>query len=578
MHIPQLKERVFFVALVMLVSSMIAIDIAAAEGQPSDGSKYDLIIENGRVIDPETGRDEIAVVAIKNGAIETIAANLDFNVKDAVRVVDARGLIVSPGFINTHTHEAIVADAKDNISLVSMFIVQDGVTFWLGGNCGMSPTGIRIAVGNGTSVSEGVPDKPLSEFLDEAEGASLYNNYATLTGNLTLRSNMGLEHMEKENDDQIERMKEILSTDLAAGSFGVSFGVMYDMGTTKKSMIELAKVSKEAGGMAASHTRYPTFNLKHLVGFDTVILKRSIYEAIDTCRISQIPFIVSHITDMSQGDSCRWAFNALDKAIREQGLPLAGDIIGHDYLDNDFFILTLKGKIPMWALMALGNYRMEQFYAAQDVYLDGELHSKKYAQLSLSEVEYLRKNIARIDRSEESRTRFGVICNIIPPKDTKLGLQYPWVFMGNDYGGRFIDPATGEPIAGSPRALGTFSRLLGHWSRNEGAITLKQALFKATIAPALWLGLEKKGRLREGCDADIVIFNPDTIIDRAEWLGGKQNLKPDGISHVIVNGEIVVENGDLTGNTPGRLIRRDWEIPGDTTELLSLYDQGFDLD
>jgi hypothetical protein len=373
-------------------------------------------------------------------------------------------------------------------------------------------------------------------------------------------------------------MKELLSKDLAAGSFGVSFGVMYDMGTTKKSMIALAKVSKEAGGMAASHTRYPTFNLKHLtMGFDVVILKRSIYEALDTCRISQVPFIVSHITDMSQGDSCRWVCSTLDKAIKKQGLPLAGDIIGHDYLNNDFYILTFKGKIPIWALMILGNYRIEQFYAAQDIYLGGELRSKKYGQLSLSEAEYLRKNMARIDKSEESRTGLGLICDIIPPEDTKLALQYPWVFIGNDYGGRSVDPKTGESVAGSPRALGTYSRLLGHWSRDEGAITLKQALFKATIAPALWLGLEKKGRLQEGCDADIVIFNPDTIIDRAEWLGGKQNRKPDGIHYVIVNGAIVVEKGELTGNAPGRIVRRNWVIPGGTTEILSLYDQRFDL-
>jgi len=577
MVLHHLTKGLLIAVFLALIASMTAIDNAAAGDLPHDGGKYyDLIITNGRVIDPETGRDEIASIAIKNGTIQKIAAGHEFNAKHARRMVDARGLVVSPGFINTHTHEGFGMETKDNISPVSMLIVQDGITFWLGGNCGMSPTGIRVSVGDAKPMSVGAPDKPLGEFLDELERVPLYNNYGTLSGNLTLRSNMGLKHMEKETDEQIKQMKEIFARDLAAGSFGISFGVMYDMGTTRKSMDELAKVSREAGGMAASHTRYPTFNLKHLsLGIDNVVLKRSIYEAIDTCRVTRVPFIVSHLTDMSQADSSRWAFNTLDQAIRKEGLPLAGDIIGHDYLGNDFYILTFKGKIPVWFMQKLGNYKIEQFYTAQDVYLDGKLYAQKYGQLTLSKAEYLRKNIERIDAYGEDQPGLGLICKIIPPEDTKLGLQYPWVFIGNDYGGGSVAPETGKPIAGSPRALGTFSRLLGHWSRDEGAISLKQALFKATIAPALWLGLDKKGRLQEGCDADIVIFDPDTIIDRADWLYHKENLKPEGITYVIVNGQIVVENGELTGNKPGRLIRRTWQIPGNTTELLSVYKRRF---
>jgi N-acyl-D-amino-acid deacylase len=329
--------------------------------------------------------------------------------------------------------------------------------------------------------------------------------------------------------------------------------------------------------MAASHTRYPTFNLKHLSGgIDNVILKRSIYEAIETCRKSGVPFIVSHITDMSQADSTAWAMETIDKAVKE-GLPLAGDIIGHDFLANEFFILTFKGKIPAPVMMKLGNYTMDQFYAGRDIYVDGKLFVKKYGQVTLEEAEYLRKNVEKIDGFGEGFLSLPMICKIMPPEDTIRALKYPWVFMGNDAGGQVIDPATGEPVANMPRDLGTFSRLLGHWSREEKALTLHQALFKATIAPALWLGLDKKGRLQEGCDADIVIFDPATIIDRAGWLGGTENLKPDGISHVIVGGQVVVENNRLTGATPGRLIRRTWTIPGDTAALINLYQTRFSV-
>ncbi|MFO8055862.1 MAG: amidohydrolase family protein [bacterium] len=571
-----LKKGVLFASLAALLLSVSAAELSdPADAVSRQIKTYDLVIENGRVIDPETGRDEVATVAVADGVIERISAEKSFKPK-AEKVIDASGLVVSPGFINTHTHEGGEADTEKNLSPATRLMVHDGVTFWLGGNCGMSPTGVNIPFDDeGNSLKRGDPDKSLATFLDEAENVPLYNHYGTLTGNLTLRSNAGLRHMEKESDEDIEKMKDILDRDLAAGSFGVSYGVMYDMGTTKKSMVELARVSEDAGGMAASHTRYPTFNLNHLFfGLDNVVLKSSICEAIDTCRKSGVPFIVSHITDMAQSDSARWTLDTIDHAIREESLPLVGDIIGHDYLGNDFYVLTFKGKLPIWFMLKLGDYEMEQFYVAQDVYVDGELYLEKYGQVTLEEAEFLRKNMDRVE-SAGDKPGLGLICRIIPPKDTKLALSYPWVFIGNDHGGRVLDPETGELDPRMPRGLGTFSRLLGHWSRQEGALTMKQALFKATIAPAMWLGLDQKGRLQKGCDADIVVFDPDTVIDRARWLHDKEHLKPKGISYVIVNGEVVTDHGEPTGNTPGRVIRRTWEIPGNTRKVLDLYEERF---
>ena len=156
-----------------------------------------------------------------------------------------------------------------------------------------------------------------------------------------------------------------------------------------------------------------------------------------------------------------------------------------------------------------------------------------------------------------------------------LALRYPWVFVGNDYIGPAMNAETGEPAQLCPRGLATFSRLFGHWVREQGALSLPQAVFKASTAPAIWLGLEKKGRIQEGCDADLVIFDPDTIIDRAGWVDGTLDQKPDGISHVIVSGEVVVENNTLTGATPGRLIRRTWTIPGNTRAVMSLFKERF---
>lgn len=157
----------------------------------------DLIIHNGRVIDPETGRDEIASVAIKDGVITKITSGAGIPPGTAKHTIDAAGKVVSPGFISTHTHEAAVTDVAENIKSPSNLSVFDGVTFCLGGNCGMSPTGIRVDAGEGNVIQSGNPDRPLPEFLDELDGIQLYNHFTTLSGNITLRSRMGLKHMQK---------------------------------------------------------------------------------------------------------------------------------------------------------------------------------------------------------------------------------------------------------------------------------------------------------------------------------------------------------------------------------------------
>ena len=364
----------------------------------------------------------------------------------------------------------------------------------------------------------------------------------------------------------------LLERDLAAGAFGVSYGSFYDPGTTERAMTELAMTSRAAGGMAASHIRDVISELLNIVLFPD-----SLQEAIRTCRAAEIPYIVSHLTDMTYKGSTEWALNTIERAIKEEGLPLAADIIGYDTFNNDFFALTRFGEIPVGLLMFFVGVAPNQFFMAEDVYVDDELFMEAYERFdTMSQVETLAtafvEGRARAAEGSDSIS-VTIWCDIVEPANTITSLKRPFVFMGND-GGVSRNTNTDEIII-QPRTLACFSRLLGRWSREHGAISLEEAIFKATIAPALWLGLDKKGRLQEGCDADITVFDPDTIIDRAEPEPDKLDLPPEGIRYVIVNGQIVVEEGELTGNTPGRLIRRTWTIPGDTEEVISLYEKRF---
>ena len=539
-------------------------------------AEYDLVIQNGRVIDPATGRDQTATVGIKDGVITKIAPGA-LPCEGDCQVVDATGLIVSPGFINTHTHEG------RNISELvesGQAYVQDGITFWLGGNCGFSP--------NGTSMS-------MPEWLNEAELQGHYTNYATLSGHTTLRRDVGIGFNEPESPEQIAQMVEILKNDLAAGSFGVSYGTFYDPGGTKEAMIALAKASKTEGGMAASHIREGTFDLVNVLfpykgepftplfylshKVNLILFADSLTEAIDTCKEADIPFIVSHLTDVALNGSITWALDTIQRAICLQGLPLAADVIGYDTFMNSFSAMTRYGMIPVGTLFKMAGVKPEQFWLAEDLYVDDLLYKAAYEHLTdVSEAEYLAAmfKAGRAHAGPDSdSTSVAIWCDIVDPVSTILAIKRPFVFMGND-GAVSHNSHTGE-VNVQPRVYACFSRLLGHWSRDLGAISMKQALFKTTIAPALWLGLDKKGRLQEGCDADITIFNPDTIIDRAKPEAGKLDLPPLGIEYVIVNGQIVVEHGALTGNTPGKVIRRTWQIPGNTKQVMALYYKRFPI-
>jgi hypothetical protein len=315
--------------------------------------------------------------------------------------------------------------------------------------------------------------------------------------------------------------------------------------------------------MASSHIRDNIFNLKALVPFLNYYLnKQFLTEAIRTAREADIPFIVSHLTDVTYGEgSTAFALQMISGVLYQEGLRIAVDVIGADSFPNDFFTIARYGTVPLDLLMAMADAVPSDFQVTEDVVIDGEIYLHAFETLtSIEQAETMMQAIL-----EGRTTSPGVLCHIIDPENTMLALSKPFVFVGND-GAIELDPVTGEPT-GHPRAAGAFARLIGHWARDVGVMSLKEALFKATAAPAVWFGFDKKGRLQEGCDADIVIFDPYRIIDTAEASPGNMIKPPDGIDYVIVNGVVTVEGTELTGEMAGRVIRRTWAVPGVHSEI-----------
>ena len=513
---------------------------------------YDLAITNGRVIDPFTGTDQVATVAIANGKIAAVSSEPGKGsaiAGQAARVIDARGLVVSPGFINTHTHEG---DIQESMKVY----VKDGITTWIGGNCGFSPS-----CSAGSKCGE-CPGYPIRNFFQTVEHEGLYNNFASLTGLNSLRCLVGLDYKTGASAEQINQMVDMLASDLADGSLGISFGAYYHPGCTYAEMRATAVESAAHGGMAASHIRD---NL-YASGGKNVMNEQMIDEAIQTAREAGLPYIVSHITDVTYGlPATQLLIDKVSNAIYDEGLHMGADVIGSNSFPNDFFTIVRYGTVPVEMLMGLAGVKPSDFQVTEDVYVNGELVLKAYD--SPKSVEQVRALIDAI-RAGQAKS-FGVLAHIIRPANTMLALAQPFVFVGND-GYINKDPVTGK-VSGHPRAAGSMARFLGHWTRDMQVMGLMQALYKVTAAPARWFGLESKGRLAQGYDADLVVFNPDTIIDTAVCEPGHSDPNtflnpPAGISYVIVNGQVAVENGELTGAKKGKVIRRTWAIPGTAPE------------
>jgi N-acyl-D-amino-acid deacylase len=520
------------VALLAFVISVIGeVYSRAADEGAANAPHYDLLITNARIVDGTGNPWYRADVAIKDGRIARIGA---ISQTEAQQVIDARGQILAPGFIDVHTHVESIYEQPDAENFVRM-----GVTSLVTGNCGSSVTDVK-------------------EFLGRTKEHPLAVNLATLIAHGSIRARvMGLDARQPTPEEQ-QKMEALVEQAMKDGAVGLSTGLIYVPGTYAKTdeVENLARVAARYHGVYASHIRSESDKV-----FD------AIKEAIAIGEAAQMPVEISHFkitskrlwgkSDMTLG---------LVTAARERGLPVTVD--EYAYTASSTSLDTL---LPDWVLAGgrkTGSARLEDKLARERAAHDMKEQLKRagfkdysYAVVASynanpqfngkSIAEIARKNLdAQIEQIFEMYKAggAGMVFHKMSEDDVRRIMRAPFTMIASDSSVRTF--GAGVP---HPRGYGNNARVLGFYVRDLHLITLEDAVRKMTSLPAQTFRLRDRGLVREGCAADLVIFDEGKIADQATF--DRPHQYPVGINRVIVNGETVFADGQMTAARPGQALR-----------------------
>ena len=520
--------------LVLALSGTLILSGAAAVD--SQQPTLDLIITNALLIDGTGAPARRADIGIALGRIARIG---DLAGAQARARIDAGGQVVSPGFIDVHTH----ADNLANSPLAPNF-VRMGVTTIVAGNCGSSALDVR-------------------EALDRIAVAGPTVNFATLIGHNTVRSAVMGSSEREPTADELERMKASIAKAMADGAVGFSTGLQYVPGTYAKSaeILELARAA--AGGLYATHMRN-----------EGTALQDAVRESIDVARALGMRLQISHlkVDSPSRWGASAAALRLIDDA-RAQGVDVRADQYAYTAGAS-----SLSIRFPSWALEGgddrvrerlndattwvrikkemIGLYEERGFkdlsWAAVASYRpDPSLNG-----LSMKDVAQKLEGSTTADAQLEAARKLmigggaSMVYHFMSEDDIERIMKHPQVAVASDSG--VLQPGAGVP---HPRGNGNTVRVLGEYVRERKVITLEEAVRKMTSLPARHFGFRDRGEIREGAAADLVVFDPARVRDRATYAA--PHAAPDGILHVLVNGLFVVRDGEPTAERPGVVLRSE---------------------
>jgi len=498
--------------------------------------KLDILIKNGKVIDGCGNPWYRADLGIKNGEIAKIGK---ISETKANKIIDAKGLVIAPGFIDIHSHDDVIF-FKDPLNKPKL---QQGVTTVAIGNCGISVAPVnektlpflkecsRVL---GTKI-DFTKWKSFAEFLNGLNHIQLGMNIISLVGHGTLRiAVMGMKNKQP-NMKELLQMKKLLAQSMEEGSFGMSSGLIYPPGVYSKTeeLVELCKVVSSYGGIYSTHIRGEG---------DTI--SEAIEEALEIGVKANVPVEISHckVPGKSNWGNSVKILNCIKKA-RENGIDVTID--AYPYIAGSTGLTAL---FPPWALVGgekkfIKKVKSEKIRA--EIKKDMEKNTNWFNFLKLSEGwqdviiastsrhhEYEGKSLKKIAQ-ELNKDPFEILFNLAIEEGSKCSVL---VFMMHEKDvERIVCDSTAAVITDAihdngggklhPRGFGTFPRILGSYVREKGLISLEDAIKKMTSLPAQRFNLKAKGLLKEGFDADITIFNSETIIDKATYQNPQKKTR-----------------------------------------------------
>ena len=531
---------------VLVFIAILNLAIVSAPAQSSE-PVYDLVIRNGRVLDGAGNPWLLADVAIKDGRFVRIG-KVEGKGK---REIDASGRYVSPGWIDMLDQSGSVLQRN-----------------------GLAESKLRMGVTTGIAGEAGTPvaAEKLAEYFAGLEKSGISMNFGTAYSETQARVAVVGQDARDPTPEDLARMRTIVETAMKAGALGITTALIYPPASYSKTdeLIEMAKVAGRYGGFYSSHIRG-----------EGAELIQSIDEAITIGEKGGLPVEIFHLKAAYQpgwGTLMRQAGERIEAA-RARGLDVAADMYLYTAGGT-----SLSAVIPSWAAEGGNDKLMERLKdPAIRARLKNEIKSgspgwwniieasggwehvvlanagnkdnEKYQNKSIAEIaKELNKEPAdaAFDLVLQANGRAGALYYMMGEGDIETAIKFPWVSLGSDSAAsvNMADPNTVG--SGHPRGYGNFPRLIAEFVRKRKVITLPDAIRKLSGWPATRMHLASRGLIKEGCWADVVIFDYDKIQDNSTYE--HPFVPPSGIDYVMVNGQVVIENGKHTGAKPGMVI------------------------
>jgi N-acyl-D-amino-acid deacylase len=519
--------------IVLALFSVALAGTVEIDAQPS----FDLVIRNARVVDGTGAPARSAEIGVTDGRIAAVGHLGDV---PARQTIDARGQVVSPGFIDVHTHADEVAEHP-----LAEHFVRMGVTTVIAGNCGGSAENIASA-------------------LRAVEQTRVAVNYATLFGHNTVRREVMGTERRPPTAEELAKMEALVEQAMRDGAVGFSTGLQYVPGTyaDQAEIIALAKAAARVGGVYASHMRN-----------EGTELENAVKETIEIGEAAGLPVEISHLKVDAPS---RWGASAkalaMIDAARARGVKVAADVYLYDAASSNLGI-----RFPSWVLEG-GQPKINERLDDEATWRRIKEEMKKLIrERGLENYDFARIASYRTDPALNGLTIPEAARKILGGSDIEAqlemmrrmlragGASMVYQFMAEDDIGRIlrhphvaIASDSGLNVMGQgvphPRGYGNAVRALGRYVRELNVIPLEEAVRKLTSLPADHFGFADRGRIAIGKAADLVIFDPALVADRATYEQPHQY--PVGVTAVLVNGVAVVQNGAHTNARPGQIVRR----------------------